>query len=575
MELWFRLMKRFTVAVALLATVSSLLAITPSQATPTVTIVAATPVDHYNSVTVFNPVTRKVKFFRSQDLTNQTLPNKNWISQATPFTELDAPDEQGVYNVCTDACEDVAPLIVDAVPGHPSAEVLVVVPDFTWQAYSPTGGGSLYGSSPQNPRLPKQYPFGRDAKHPYGQHSKSQVSVLRPLEVTLATENHFDEVPANNPIEFLRAHGFEVDVVSQTNLEKYDYKLNQYKTVVLFGHDEYWTKSYATKLISAVKAGTNLLNLSGNTGHRRIIFKNNVISFEQNSKNQDLSELPQNSSNPILDLLGQRYVFYPLSRKIGESTRPFNQIDYETLLRQGFPQSVIFENALAKTNGFQLSDVNTPLFRDVVPDADRFVGAESSVAKTELDGVPMSASGKVMPTYTKSLGLAQADILATVWPSFSLTSSTERSSRAGTLVAKYFGKGRVISVGTMGWLGSILSDDSNIRQLTLNFLSALQTNPADATSSFTASTLQNTLKHWNTVGTVQLGEHESASTSATCFKGSKFVPCKSRISGTDVQVQFTSPVTKIKLQTTVIGGPGYKILVKPKILTANLTVATR
>jgi len=107
---------------------------------------SATTITRYNSITTFDPVTRVAKFYPTESLTAGALPNESWIKDTSAPVEFDAPTEQGIYNVCSNDCTATAPLVVSAVPGSPSAQTVVIVPDFTWQAYNPTGGGSLYGT---------------------------------------------------------------------------------------------------------------------------------------------------------------------------------------------------------------------------------------------------------------------------------------------------------------------------------------------------------------------------------------------------------------------------------------------
>ena len=53
--------------------------------------------------------------------------------------------------------------------------------------------------------------------------------------------------------------------------------LENYKLVILTGHDEYWTESLATKIDKFTKRGGSLAIFSGNTNWRRLVIDDNAV----------------------------------------------------------------------------------------------------------------------------------------------------------------------------------------------------------------------------------------------------------------------------------------------------------
>ena len=538
----------------------------PGLSSPGVQVDASsTVVSKYNSIATYDPVNHSAKFYESSALVSGALPNASWINENSAAIEFAAPEEQGVYNVCSNDCSDIAPLVVSATPGRPVAQTVVIVPDFTWQAYNPVGGGSLYGTSRYTESGQRIFPFGVDAQHPNGQHAKDQVTVDRPLEVTLPDGHHWDQVPTNNPIKFFRESSTPVDVISQTALNTYDYDLAQYKTIILYGHDEYWTKSELNEISAAVQGGTNLLNLSGNTGFRRVIFTNGVLSFEQNARGDDLSELPQTLGNPVIQMLGVRYLFYPLKRLIEDSGKPFSDVHYQKLLSQGLPEQIPMQQALASTSGVWLPEKSSPLFAGVETDQSGFFGITSSVQNVEIDGVPLTDSGEVTASYREILGLQEADILGQSWAGFPASLKSPTSSRMGLLVAKFFGKGRVISAGSVGWVRALIeAKDDAVIKITENSLRILATEPNPAKSKVVWTRSKKTANKWTRVGAITIAEHERANVSAPCTQQKAKPSCALKVVDGSVYLKLTSSKQTVRVLARITGDTNFRISVRPR-----------
>ena len=142
---------------------------------------------------------------------------------------------------------------------------MVIIPDYTQQAYNTALGSSLY-----------KKPINRE-----GSHYENWVFSMRPKVQRIIFDMYYRYKGLNSLIksdDFTKK--FKIDYISEIyltkNMDKYD--LGNYKLIVLFGHNEYWTKEFSNYLSSSIYKGTNLLNLSGNTFWRLLKDDNSYIN---------------------------------------------------------------------------------------------------------------------------------------------------------------------------------------------------------------------------------------------------------------------------------------------------------
>jgi len=371
-------------------------------------------------------------------------------------------------------------------------------------------------------------------------------------------------VPTHNPIQFLRESGTPVDVISQSALSTNSYNLAQYKTIVLYGHDEYWTKGELTQISSAVKNGTSLLNISGNTGFRRVIYTDGVLSFEQNAKGDDLSELPQSIGNPVIQMLGVRYLFYPFKRGVENSALPFSPAQYDQLKTQGLPNDIAFDAALAHTSGLWIPNTSSPLFDGVETDAQGFVGVASSVQNVEVDGVLLTDAGVLTLGNRKMLGLEDADVLAQSWANYPPAKGPALSSRMGALIAKYYFKGRVISAGSIGWVRALVeSRDPAVAKITQNALKLLNSDAKATKSRVTWTRTPKVAGKWVNVAKIVAGANEQVGVAAPCAQPGAKISCGLKVTNGQIYLKLKTVKQKAIVNVRVTGAANFRVVFKP------------
>jgi len=192
------------------------------------------------------------------------------------------------------------------------------------------------------------------------------------------------------------------------------------------------------------------------------------------------------------------------------------------------------------------------------------------VVNYEVDGVTLNKKFQPDSFALNVLQDSNADILGSTWAGVDHIIQSPPFSRIGMLVAKYFGKGRVISVGSMGWMPSLLVKDKNVVTLTKNFLDAL-TKPAEDITSTVAWNHGVDLKNSAELGVVHLATHETIELHATCSIQGLDEPCLAKMVGDRVVLEVANPVTTVQVTATILGDSGYRIYFEPKEYTATFT----
>lgn len=131
------------------------------------------------------------------------------------------------------------------------AAILVVVPQFTWQAYNDFGGASLYTQDPTKPA--GNFATAVSFERPYATNGGAAY---------VYSDGYSLELPA---IRWLEREGYDVGYASDLDLATGAAVSAGAPRVLLFaGHDEYWTWGEFTLVESLRDARTHLVFLSGN-----------------------------------------------------------------------------------------------------------------------------------------------------------------------------------------------------------------------------------------------------------------------------------------------------------------------
>jgi hypothetical protein len=242
----------------------------------------------------------------------QTGVQWNKFGYASPHHKqfITAPDRSGLYyfHAKTESGRFFSfPWIV--APRVPSARVVVLASNITWNAYNNFGGRSNYIHADRFPPTPtvnarlelKRY---TDPKHlNYDTLDYDPLSFDRPEPI-----NHIPEhVELCDPIEgraachvapaewrllgWMEREGFEYDYYAETQLHAGQLDLDAYKVLVLSTHPEYWSR----RMYDAVKRwvferGGRLVYLGGNGLNCEVEFLDETTCVYRNEDCRRLSE---------------------------------------------------------------------------------------------------------------------------------------------------------------------------------------------------------------------------------------------------------------------------------------------
>ena len=464
-------MKKFTVAViaACLISGSSALSATPAQAQPagdTVSLSAPTIQDViFDAIATWDPIREDACLYSSESLKPPTNSADPWVAKGNcKIWKPEPGTPSGIYVVTWDSGKSKALLTISASPtSAQTGHILVIVPDFTWQAYNLVKNGSFYFEA-----------VGKKSEN----FSSRKLNLLRPLDFRAVGDPvNYPSAPQlspfANPIHFLREHYKDVDVVAQSDVDEYGYDLTKYKTLVLYGHDEYWTAKLRNSIVAAVADGVSLLNLSGNTGYRKLVREGEVIGFEKPTADNPTTSIwgeLRGDTKPI-KLLGVTYLGEPLGKRQNKPLKLSKRLIKE-LHAEGFPISVPRKQILSFSSGMLVKDGNDPIYRGTKLKTGDFFGQASKVVSIEIDGIPELANGDSDVAFIREFGTSPISAAAEIWTNGRKQDSTTHW-RAGTLVRTSFGKGKVFSAGPIGWAYSVANDDQVVKQITLNALKYL------------------------------------------------------------------------------------------------------
>ena len=124
------------------------------------------------------------------------------------------------------------------------------------------------------------------------------------------------QCPGYNLLAFLDIHNIGWDIIKQSDIDFFPelYDLRDYQRLVIYGHDEYWTPNIRKKIEQAVRSGTHLVNLSGNTAWG--------LSLDERKINRDRLRHTAKSaeSAPEWTLLGNYFGWagYPIYRILND-----------------------------------------------------------------------------------------------------------------------------------------------------------------------------------------------------------------------------------------------------------------
>jgi hypothetical protein len=147
------------------------------------------------------------------------------------------------------------PFVVRNDASH--SDLIFKTSDATWQAYNSYGGSNFYYGGPN----------GRSFKASYN----------RPF-ATRAVGDGRDFLFSSEyaMIRFLERNGYDVTYTTDVDVDRYGALLQNHKTFLSVGHDEYWSGNERTNVEAARDAGVNLAFFSGNEVYWKTRFESSV-----------------------------------------------------------------------------------------------------------------------------------------------------------------------------------------------------------------------------------------------------------------------------------------------------------
>ncbi len=195
------------------------------------------------------------------DETTGWWPCDNWENTLTvPSTSLPA---SGIYLArikdVSDGNDNQIIFTVRNDSRH--SDLLYKLPDATYQAYNNYNGHSLYRYNSAG--------FTTVA----GTAKAVKVSFERPYANVYDEANWF--LKADFPmVQWLERQGYDVTYTDDPSVDATPSQLLNHKTLILSGHDEYWSENEMNGYKAARNAGVNIASFSGNTAYWKVRYEN-------------------------------------------------------------------------------------------------------------------------------------------------------------------------------------------------------------------------------------------------------------------------------------------------------------
>ncbi len=398
------------------------------------------------------------------------------------------------------------------------ASTLYVVPTNTWNAYNTWGGKSLYTGGTA---VSFHRPFARGMLcrpvPPGDERDDRKARPTRFGEVPDADGEVFQAYrTANNYpsgigstgwyshgrrfVEWAEVDGFTFDYAVSSDLETVPNLLDRYDTVVLVGHDEYWSGPERAAVEQHVNGGGRLVSFSGNTmfwkvrhstgtnsGPTIVCYKYASVPDPDSGSEGDLGENDPHHPGPVTGMWADPLIGQPEWSLLGAGSA----FGLYHRFGQATPRGV---------GGYLVSRPDHWLFRgtglrygDVVGRNEGAVGYETVGCPLTLDdyhqphpsedarhrGVPESttivgwvpASNVGVGEYPKSIAALsdQGDLEFIADRVFADDPDPLRRARNGNSVMATVGN-NVVTIGTTDWVFALASD-THVQQITRNALS--------------------------------------------------------------------------------------------------------
>ncbi|TLS35587.1 N,N-dimethylformamidase beta subunit family domain-containing protein [Pseudalkalibacillus caeni] len=204
-------------------------------------------------------------------------------------------------------------------------KIAVLANIFTWEAYNSWGGGSFYGYKIDD-GTGRRFAEILNLHRPNPRINPYVDSIHLPFAEKFL-------------LSWLEKNGYAYDVISEYDLHHQPAILQQYDTLALNSHSEYWTGNMYDGFVSFLNKGGNVLNLAANNIYWKAVLKGDQIEVRKDKQNHTLV----NERGGLWRDLGR-----PESRYLGVA---YNYLGYGTYTpyKVQNPNHWVFKNTGLKT----------------------------------------------------------------------------------------------------------------------------------------------------------------------------------------------------------------------------------
>ena len=391
--------------------------------------------------------------------------------------------------------------------------MLYVLPTNTWQAYNTWGGKSLYTGGTQ---VSFHRPFARGMlSRPLVDRDDRKARPTRFREIPDADGHIFQDYRTTNAypsaigstgwfthgrrfVEWAEGEGYEFDYAVSSDLDEPG-ALDGYDSVVLVGHDEYWTAPERSVVEAHVQQGGRLASFSGNTMFWRVRIKpathgTAMVCHKYSGHKSDPALHDEHV--PVTGMWADPSVGQPEWTLLGGGSAFGLYHRFGQATAQGVGGFIVYreDHWLIESTGLRYGDVvgrddgavgyetlGCPITLDdlQLPVPNGFALAAGVPASTEIvASVPASNLG--VGEYPKSIAALsdQGDLEFIAERIFANDPDAIKKARYGNavmLTCSPFGEdaGEVITIGTTDWVFGLAHDEA-VQQVTRNVLERLQ-----------------------------------------------------------------------------------------------------
>ena len=433
--------------------------------------------------------------------------------------EIPATWRSGVYIVTTSiAAPDGRTIehdhlfVLRARPGKPTAPRLIILTTSTWLAYNDWGGSNHYegltgpGGDQYSPEVSTQRPWARGfvklpAEAPHVTHASPPGGPPAYPHMQWAHANGYSKKYASGGWA-CRERGFALwaeaqhiglDYATQHDLHFDPDLLKAYASVVIVGHDEYWSWEMRDRLDAFVEDGGHVARFAGNfywqvrladEGRRQVCYKYRARAEDPVRGSGDERFITTCWDAPeigrpaalTMGLTGSAGIYAGWSRCAAHGAGGFTlyRPRHWALEGSGAGYGDVL-GAQAKVFGYEVDGLDH-VIRHGLPSPTHEDGAPEGIEIIALAPATTVEWGSESYAGEAFIGYDDARVVAEALYGEATPDAIDKVSRGSGMIAEYrHGKGSVFNAGSCEWVRGLESGDQQIERITRNVLERFRT----------------------------------------------------------------------------------------------------